>query len=162
MERSDGLEPVATAAPLRVLALGNELLADDAFGILAGRESQRRFGGRIELMCTSAGGLHLLEDILGAKRLVVIDTIATGHCAPGTVRVFHEAQLAAAPGASPHSSGLFDAVALARAAGLRVPEEITVVAVEAFDCTTIGGAMHTDVAAALEPVIAEIGKLVSR
>ena len=154
-------ESIASELPLRILALGNDLLADDVLGLLAGREAARRFGAKVEVACSSAAGLHLLEDVLGAGRLVVIDTIVTGRGEPGTVRVFREGELAAPPGGSPHSSGIFDAVALARQLGLAVPAEITVIAVEGADCTTIGGPVHPAVERAVEPVLNEIGKLVA-
>ena len=148
-------------APVRLLGLGNEILADDAVGILAAREAGRRLGEAVEVVCSSASGLHLLDDILGAKRLLVIDSMMTGRDAPGTIRVFQDWQAQPAAGGSPHSSGLFDALALARQLALAAPEEITIVGVEGADCTTVGGAMHPDVEAAVERVAALVERLLN-
>src|ERR1035438_2103763 len=41
-------------ATVRLLGLGNEILADDAFGIHVAREVQRRFPGQVEVVCSSA------------------------------------------------------------------------------------------------------------
>jgi hydrogenase maturation protease len=134
---------------IRVLGLGNDILADDAFGLIVAGEIARRCGPEVEVICSASAGLHLLDDILGATRLVVIDTIVTGQSKPGTIRVFRHDDVEVLAGGSPHSCGLFDAIAKARRLGLPTPADITIVAVEGFDCTTVGGAMHPDVEAAI-------------
>jgi len=139
---------------VRVLGLGNDLLADDAFGLRVARKIEERFGESAEVIRSSVSGLHLLEQVLGTERLIVVDTVITGDCPPGTVRVFAAGDARAARGGSPHTIGLFDALEVARGAGLAVPREISVVAVEAADCTTIGGAMHPAVEAAVAKAVA--------
>ncbi len=133
----------------RVLALGNELLADDAFGLLVAEELRRRCGPGLDLVCSAASGLHLLDEVLGAERLVVVDAIMTGRAEPGTIYIFEDQQARVPAGPAPHCYGLFDALALARNAGLRAPSEVTIVAVEAADCTTLGGAMDARVRGAV-------------
>jgi len=140
-------------ARIRLLGLGNELLADDAFGVLVAREVERLIPRQIEVVCSSAAGLNLMDDLLGTSRLVVVDTIITGAARPGTIHVFSGDQPAAAPGIAPHFLGLFEVLALGRQLHLDVPEEAMVVAVEAWDCTTIGGVMHPDVRAAITEVV---------
>ncbi len=138
---------------LRLLGLGNDILADDAFGLLVAREASRRYGPALEVVCSSAAGLHLLDDVLGARRLLVVDTIVTGEAEPGAIRVFQDKEVQLARGASPHASGLFDVLAKARSMSLPVPETVTIIAVEAADCTTVGGPMHPAVEGAIEPVL---------
>ena len=75
-------------SPVRLLGLGNEILADDAFGILAAQEVERRFPGRIEVAHSSAAGFDLMDHLLGARRLLVVDTIVTGRAKPGAISVF--------------------------------------------------------------------------
>ena len=60
-----------------------------------------------------------------------------------------EEDLPAARADCPHGVGLFDALALARKLGLPTPAEVEIIAVEAADCHTIGGAMHPAVRAAI-------------
>jgi len=50
---------------VRLLGLGNEILADDAFGILAAREVARRFQGQIEVVQSSSAGYDLMDHLLG-------------------------------------------------------------------------------------------------
>jgi hydrogenase maturation protease len=145
----------------RVLGLGNELLADDAFGILVAREIERSFPGETDVVCSSAGGFNLLEDLLGAPRLVVVDTIVTGHARPGTIRVFRADQIPSTPGVGPHFLGLSEVLAVGRQLRLDLPEEISVIAVEASDCATIGGVMHPDVRSAVNTVVNLVGQFLA-
>jgi len=153
MEVSTGSEP-----SVRVLGLGNEILADDALGILVAREVKRRFGGAAEVVESSDAGFNLLDQLLDASRLVVVDTILTGASRPGTIHVYLGDRLAPTTGLSPHFIGLFEVLAVARELELRTPREVTIVAVEAADCFTVGGDMQADVAAAIPVVVDWIGR----
>jgi hydrogenase maturation protease len=144
---------------VRVLCLGNELLADDAVGIRIGRELQARWGQRVEVVLTALSGLHLIDCIVGARRLVVVDSVQTGAGKPGTIHVADARDVRRQQGGSPHGVGLFDVLEMAARAGLAVPEECTVVAVEAADCTCIGGPMHPDVEAAIRPAADAVARL---
>ena len=203
-----------TECAVRLLGLGNELLADDAFGILVAREVERRMaripqappadavaralapaasrlisapahGGNTgstasvgmgadaagtsacatawrqecgsdpataaDVVCSSASGFHLLDQVLGVKRLVVVDTLATSAGVPGAIHVFRVggAGAFACQPVAPHFVGLFDVLAAAARLGLAAPQEVTVIGVEAADCVTVGGEMHPDVGAAV-------------
>jgi len=175
-----------TTRPVRVLALGNELISDDAVGIAAARALCRRLAdagtalppgpspdsamtvtafrhprvGTVEVVETALTGMYLLEAVLGASRLIVVDTLVTGAFAPGTVLALQEGDLVAAPGGSPHYIGLFETLELARALGLEVPAEVVIVAVEAGDYTTVGGAMTAPVQAAVPVAVARVMDLI--
>jgi hydrogenase maturation protease len=154
-----GASTESDTAGIRVLGLGSEILADDAFGILAAREVERAYAGQVEVRCSSSAGFGLLDDLLGAARLLVVDTILTGSAKPGTVYVFTSDQVDAAPGGSPHFLGLFEVLEVARRLCLSVPEQTTIIAVEASDCTTVGGPIHPDVLAAIPEVVERAGQL---
>lgn len=144
------------AAPIRLLGLGNEILGDDAFGILVARDVGSVVSpDEVEVATSSESGLHLLDYILDCARLIVVDTIHTGRADPGTIYVLREEDLPAARASCPHGVGLFDALALARKLGLPTPEEVTIIAAEAADCLTVGGAMHPAVRAAV-PKVAQL------
>ena len=147
---------------IRVLGLGNEILADDALGILAARELAKSFlPDEVEVIESSESGLHLLDRVTNVTRLVVIDSVQTGRVAPGTILEVREQDVRAAPGASAHGTGLFDALALARKLGFPVPTEVVILAVEAADCLTLGGPMHPAVAAALPKVVEQAKALIA-
>jgi hydrogenase maturation protease len=148
--------------PLRLLGLGNEILADDAFGILVAREAERRFPGQIEVAHSSAAGYDLMDHLLGTRRLLVVDTIVTGRAQPGAISVFTADRVQpAAPGGSPHFLGLFEVLAVGRKLDLDVPQETIVIAVEASDCITVGGPMHPDVQAAIPAVVEVVGRFLA-
>jgi hydrogenase maturation protease len=167
------------AGPTRVLCLGNELISDDALGIVASRRLLRRLAvagtllrpgpsldpavtvrafelprvGPVEVVETALSGMYLLEAMVGASRLIVVDTVVTGATDPGTVLELRESDLAGPRGGSPHYIGLLETLDLARALRLEVPADVVLVAVEAGDHTTVGGEMTAPVGAAVPVVV---------
>ncbi|HEU5171634.1 MAG TPA: hydrogenase maturation protease [Gemmatimonadales bacterium] len=133
---------------IRLLALGNELLADDAVG-LAVADQVRRAMPELEVVSAAAGGLALMDLILDADRLIVVDALLSGTAAAGTIHVIREDEVRVAFGPSPHYTGLWEVLALGRALGLAVPRDVVIVAVEAADCGTMGGTMHPSVRGAV-------------
>jgi hydrogenase maturation protease len=149
---------------VRLLGLGNEILGDDALGILIARQAEQSFPPEeVEVVSSSESGLHLLDHVVDVERLIVVDTIQTRGAEPGTVYVVKEGDMPVAAGAdSLHRMGLFDTLALARRLGLRTAEDVTIIAVEAADCLTVGGEMHPAVAAAMPRVMGAIREMVRR
>ena len=144
----------------RLLGLGNEILADDAFGILVAREVELLLPRQIEVVCSSAAGFNLLDDLLGASRLVVVDTIVTGAAKPGTIHVLNVDQISTSPCVAPHFLGLREVLTAARQLHLEVPEKTVVIAVEPADCTTVGGVMHPDVRSAIPAAVDRVRRFV--
>lgn len=151
----------APRAPVRLLALGNEILADDAFGFRVADEAERRFPGQFEIVRSSSVGFDLLDSLAGASRLLIVDTILTGSANPGAISVFRADRIRPAPNGSPHFLGLFEVLAVARRLSLPAPEETMVMAVEASDCTTVGGAMHPDVLSAIPKAVELAGRILA-
>ena len=145
---------------LRILCLGNELLADDAFGQVVAEELRRRFP-HMDVVFTTDSGFHLIDYLQEISRLIVIDTILTGAVPPGTLHVLSTSDIKSLPAPSPHYVGLFETLQLARELLLNVPEEVNILAVEAADCLTLGGTMHPAVKSAVGLVaelVAEIAQ----
>lgn len=138
--------------PVRILCLGNDLIADDAAGIEAAGELRRRLPG-VEVVESSTSGLYLLDEVVGTDCLVVVDAVVTGRAPPGTIHVFGEGDLDVVPGGSQHYVGLFETLSLVRALGLDGPSEVVLVCVEAADTLTIGGRMTPQVRAALPRLV---------
>jgi len=137
---------------VRLLGLGNELLADDAFGLVVAEEAAARVP-ELEVVRSSESGFALLDSLTGVSRVIIADTIQTGKAPPGTLLFFDAGELAAPPAGAPHGAGIREVLALGRALGLPVADEVWIVAVEAADCTTLGGAMHPAVAAAIPAAV---------
>jgi hydrogenase maturation protease len=123
---------------IRILGLGNDLLADDRLGLVAASALARRFGDRVEAVCSATSGFDLLDDVVGASRLLVLDTLVTGAAPAGTVFEVEEGDVRTPQGGSPHYVGLFEALRLGRS--LAVPSVVDL-AVEPEDVLTVGGPM---------------------
>ncbi|KRT75853.1 MAG: hydrogenase maturation protease, hydrogenase 2 maturation protease [Armatimonadetes bacterium CSP1-3] len=150
------LERVAT----RVLCLGNPLLADDAFGAAVAAALPGCVPPEVEVVRSEVTGFGLLDDLLNTGRLIVVDTVQTETAEPGTVYCVREGDLRTAPGPSPHYVGLFEMLALARTLRLPAPQEVVILAVEAADCITVGGAMHPAVRAAVPLIVGQVASIV--
>lgn len=146
--------------PFRILCLGNDLLADDALGIVAADLLRTRLGDDCEVVATTETGFRLLDYLLHARRMIVVDTVMTGQAPPGTVYIVEEDDLRDTPGGSPHYVGLFEALAAGRMLQQPVPDEMVIVVVEGGDCRTVGGDMGAAVQDALPRVVDLIERIV--
>jgi len=145
----------------RVLCLGNDLIADDAFGpVVARRLRELKIPG-LEILETPETGFYLLEYVLGCKSLVVVDTICSGN-APGTLMEVSESDIRMVHGCSPHCIGIFETLHVARRLGLDAPAEVIIVCVEAGDLTEIGAPMTPAVEAAVPKAVELIAARVRR
>ena len=160
-ELSSSLVTDSQCCRARVLCLGNDLLADDSFGIVLADQIRSLATAGVEVVSSPETGFHLLDYVSNTRQLVVDDTVMTGKASPGTVLVFVESELQTVSGVSPHYVGLCEVLALARHLSLNVAKRISLVAVEAADCTTVGGVMHPAVRAAIRSVATIVRNLVS-
>ena len=183
MEASTGSSEGSRDHPVRVLCLGNDLIADDAFGVEVARRLADRFGGitggefpdpaatvilvehpeigTIEIVQTALSGLYLMDAVVGSRHLIVVDTVTTGKQEPGSLMLLREDAVTAVPGGSPHYVGLFETLDLGRKLGLPIPQEVVIVAVEAGDTLTVGGSMTVEVAAAVDSAVEMVTALAS-
>jgi hydrogenase maturation protease len=144
--------------PTVIIGVGNPVRRDDGVGLRVARELRGRGVDVVELC---AGGLRIMESMAGYDRAVVVDAIESGGSA-GSVYRFGEAQLPATRNTgSTHDGSLPSALALGRAAGLRIPAEIRFWAVEAGDVETFGETLTPAVEAAVGPLVEAIWREVS-
>lgn len=149
-----------------VLGLGNELYGDDGVGIYLIEELKKEilgdgknpaiyFGpdGPIEFGATNSTGLALLDLILGYDRLLIIDTIKRDHPETGRVQILKEEDLRAVPGPSPHYLSFPQILQIGRAAGLPVPKEITIVAIEAKNIYFLGESLSPEMRRRLPSIL---------
>jgi hydrogenase maturation protease len=135
-------------SPIRVLCLGNELLADDAFGLAVAEALWRRFP-QMDVVFTSDSGFHLIDYLADIQLLVVVDSIQTGNVPPGTLYLLRSSDMKSVYGPSPHYVGLLETLQLAKELLLNVPKDVIILAVEVADCLTLGGKMHDAVSSAV-------------
>jgi len=143
----------------RVLCLGNDILADDALGLEVAAALRDRLPDTVEVVSSMESGFRLLDHALDVPTLVVVDTIETREATPGTVHILREVDLRHVPGSSPHYLGLLEVLEVGRRLHEPVADDVTIVAVEAADCRTVGGPMHPAVRSAIPEVVQRICEL---
>lgn len=142
-----------------VLGLGNELLSDDAVGIVVTRAVRERLPAEDPDVCvveSSLSGLALLDLFFGYDRVVVVDGIHTGRRPPGSISLLRPDDLRSVVAPSPHYAGLPELLAVAWNLGLPFPTDVRILAVETQDPWTIGGTLSVPVRGAVEEVTARV------
>jgi len=141
-----------------VIGIGNPVLTDDSVGLEVARAIRERLvddsiAATAELCC---GGLRLMEAMAGYDRAIVIDAMVTGR-RPGTVRVVGQRDLPETRNThSTHDGSLAVALELGRMAGLSLPREISLWAIEAGDVTSFGDRLTVPVERAARLVANEV------
>ena len=145
---------MATARTL-VLGLGNPILGDDGVGLAAAQGVRESLppDSPVEVDTDCRGGLHLMERLVGYDRAVIIDAICTGQHRPGAVLQLRHDDLATQHSASAHDVNLPTALRLAATVGLKVPADITIVAIEAENVLDFSEQLSPAVQAALPVAI---------
>jgi hydrogenase maturation protease len=137
--------------PILVLGLGNDILGDDAVGILAARAL--RDGGdlapSVEVLETAEAGIALMELMEGRRRVLILDSIFTRQCDPGTILDLGPADFDSVASPSPHYAGLPEVLALAERLDIPFPSDIRIVAMEVEDPFEVREGLTPRVAAAL-------------
>jgi hydrogenase maturation protease len=144
-----------------LIGLGNPILGDDGVGWAVAAEVEKQMAAssgpgqtppRVEVDCLSLGGLSLMERLIGYQRAILVDALETGRGPAGSVHVFPLEALpdpSAGHSASAHDTTLLNAIQLGRQLGADLPEQVTVVAVEAGNVYEFTTRLSPDVAAAV-------------
>ncbi len=147
---------MTTAMAPIIIGVGNPVLTDDSVGLKSVAALRCRLAGRSDVATAElySGGLRLMEAMVGYQRAIVIDAMISGRPA-GTIQSFTPADLPITRGIhSSHDGTLPEALALGHAAGLCLPRDIRIWAVEAGDVETLGEELTPAVATAV-PVVVE-------
>lgn len=153
---------MATQSSILILGLGNEIISDDAAGILAARALAEEMRGRADVVESSLSGLALLDLLLGYRKVLIIDAEGTGARAPGSITEIDPAVLDMLIAPSPHYAGLPEMFAIAEQLNLDFPDEIRILAVEAENLHDIGGPVSAPVQAALPWLAAHARAIVAQ
>ena len=114
-----------------VLALGNDILADDGVAFVAARRLAEGPDARgVDVRESGEAGLNLLDLLAGYRRALLIDSIVTGRHPPGTVLEFSREDFTEVLGPSPHYAGLPEILELAKYLSIPLPDDIRVLAME--------------------------------
>lgn len=142
-----------------VVALGNDLLGDDAIGLLAARELRKGTCRGLEIVESAGSGVDLLEFLENRDHVLILDAAVTGRNVPGTILEFTTQDFETAVAPSPHYSSLADAVKVAHFLGIPIAPEIRVLALEVENPYRLGAGLTLATAEAL-PLFVERAKQV--
>jgi hydrogenase maturation protease len=141
-----------------IIGLGNPVLTDDGVGLRIARELGRRLAGRSGVTTVElySGGMWLMEAMAGHERAIVIDAIA-GAGVPGAIHRLGPGDLPQTRTVdSTHDAGLPVALELGRSAGLQLPQDVQIWAVEAADVETFGERLTPAVERAVPLVVERV------
>jgi hydrogenase maturation protease len=145
---------VSDAPPrILVLGLGNDILGDDAVGLLAARQLRSLLPETVDVVESGGGGLDLLDALEGYERALLLDAILTGKHPPGTILEFSAEDFKKDDAPSPHYAGLPTVIQLAESLGICFPTIFQIVAVEVENPYEVLEGLSKPVEASLPAVI---------
>lgn len=123
-----------------ILGLGNDILSDDAVGLIVARQLRADLAGdpHMEVRETQEMGLALLDHLTGYREAILVDAIQTGTAPPGTLHELDADGLKRLAGGTPHFLGVGETIELGRQLGLDMPARVRIFAVEVSDTQTLG------------------------
>jgi hydrogenase maturation protease len=145
-----------------VLALGNDILGDDGVGFHAARHLRQEFGPEVEIVESPESGLALLDHLEGCERAIILDAVATGKCAPGTVLSWNRDDFTRLVAPNQHAAVLPHVLELAERLGLEFPRNLRVVAMEVKDPTVFRESLTDEAKGFLPAFVAEARRILTQ
>ncbi len=143
------------SCPILLLGLGNDLLGDDAAGLLAVRGLKEEFAGKVDVVETIESGLVFMDIMAGYGRVLLLDSIMTGKCPPGTILEFSQRDFSKLVAPSLHNAGLPEVFHLAARLGIDFPAIIRILALEIENPFNFGAQLTPAVKKALPGFVAK-------
>lgn len=150
---------------IRVIGLGNVLMADDGFGpfVIHKLHATYEFAPEVSVIDVGTPGLDLTPYLMHADKLIVVDTVRSD-AAPGSIRLYRRDQIlkhAPQPRLGPHDPGLKETL-LALDFNGTGPDEVLLVGVVPKLTTALPhltDAVRLAVPRAVAEVVAELTRL---
>ncbi len=151
-----------------IVGLGNPILGDDGVGWRVAEELQdlhlqgqrlQPLGLDADVECLALGGLSLMESLIGYDRAIIVDALHCCEGSPGRVFLFDLAELpdpSAGHSTAVHDTSLQTALRVGRALGARLPQEITIVAIEVETVYDFCEELSVQVAAAVPLAVQQV------
>lgn len=141
-----------------VIGLGNPILGDDGIGWQIAQTLQRvkEIPSDVTIECLAIGGISLMEALIDFDRAILIDSIVTHQVPVGTVTRYKLGDLpnlTSGHMSSAHDTSLVDALKMGLSLGAKLPQEISIVAVESQKVYVFSEEMTPAVAASVPPAL---------
>jgi hydrogenase maturation protease len=157
------IPPIPAPGHRLLLGLGNDILGDDAIGLLVVREIRREFGRSppCEIRECSEGGIALLDEMTGFTEVILVDAVQSGRVPAGHLHEFTSDALPRIAFASAHGLGIPETLALGRALGLPMPDLVRIFAIEVEDPHSVSIRVSPAIARAFPAIVRRILKAIS-
>ncbi|MAT99326.1 MAG: peptidase M52 [Anaerolineaceae bacterium] len=141
-----------------VVGLGNPILGDDGVGWRVAEAVQTAVPqAKVEFL--ALGGLSLMERLIGYDRVIIIDSIQTQNGRIGDVAIFPLQalpDLSAGHTTAVHDTSLQTAIALGRQMGAQLPDDITIVGIEAIRVYDFSDELTPEIEAAVPQAVTAV------
>ena len=116
-----------------VVGLGNPILGDDGVGWKVAEEVKKLLaaGSCVDVECLSLGGISLMEHLIGYSHAILVDSFALDEPI-GSILILKLDDLpnySAYHTTSAHDTSLQNAIAMGKALGAKLPQEVMVVGI---------------------------------
>ncbi len=148
-----------------VIGMGNPLLCDDMVGLMVATQARERFADQSDpgtsFAENTSGGFDLMYDLDGFDEAMIIDSIASGSCEPGTLvdMTLDDISFTAQPRLiDSHGLNLATVIAAGKKCGMKMPDHITILGIEGRDFQTFSDAPTRAVFEAIPAAVVRVGK----
>ena len=152
---------------IKVLCIGNALVADDAFGpkiFEHFRKADVPRNNDVTFHLLGVGGLDLLSEFEGEDVAIVVDAVNTGGL-PGTLTIlpWQKIETVAGTPVTSHDISLDEVIKIGRKLHPeQMPREVLFIGVEGKDFTGIGQPLSAEVQCAIPEAVKAIEKIITR
>lgn len=113
-----------------LLGLGNDIMGDDAVGLLVAEAIAGLSVSDLDVVPTPESGFRVMELLEGYHKALILDSVVTGSAPPGSIHQYDQEAFSQPIAPSPHYSGMPEAFALAERLDLVFPREVVILAME--------------------------------
>ena len=143
-----------------ILALGNDIMGDDAAGLIAARELKKEFGNDVDIFEVASAGLSLIDILEGYKRVLILDSIPCSNISDCCIRELKREDLSKQYSYSPHYVGLPEIIELAVRLGISFPYQIKALVIEIKEKGIIREGLSEETRMRLPLLIIKASKLI--
>ena len=113
-----------------IIGLGNDLLGDDAIGLITARRLKNFFNDTLDVFESPNGGLELLDYLEGYENALILDSLYTNKYPSGYITVYSVNDFISFQSSTPHYIGLPEVVNIAKELNISIPKNIVVLLME--------------------------------
>lgn len=113
-----------------VLGIGNDIMHDDAVGLIAARQLRRTSSDDADFHESFGLGLELLDELEGYEFALILDSIMTGKNKPGSIIEYAKGDFSEDLPTSPHYAGIPEVFKIAERLQIPFPNEVRILALE--------------------------------